>query len=83
MARTFTKPSAFTNFEEAHSRTKKDLEHKSKAYLRKREQANEKIDKENEVGLHVIVTEDDCIDLSNPHHHSSSLTLDSSQKTAK
>jgi hypothetical protein len=50
MARTFTKPSAFTNFEEAHARTKKDLEHKSKAYMRKREQANEKIDKENEVG---------------------------------
>lgn len=51
MARTFTKPSAFTNFEGAHARTKKDLEHKSKAYLRKREQANEKIDKENEILL--------------------------------
>ena len=49
MARTFTKPSAFTNFEEAHDRTKKDLEHKSKAYMRKREQANERIDQENEV----------------------------------
>lgn len=81
MARTFTKPSAFTNFEEAHSRTKKDLEHKSKAYLRKREQANEKIDKENEVVFHVIV--DDCIELSNPHHHSSYPSLDSSQETSK
>ena len=53
MARTFTKPSAFTNFDDAHSRTQRDLAHKSKAYLRKREQANEKIDKENEVGVKI------------------------------
>ncbi|KAJ3302420.1 RNA-splicing factor [Kappamyces sp. JEL0829] len=51
MARTFTKPSAFTNFEDAHSRTQKDLAHKAKAYMRKREQANEKIDIENEILL--------------------------------
>lgn len=53
MARTFTKPSAFTNFEDAHSRTKKDIAQKNKAYMRKREQANEKIDKENEVSIRV------------------------------
>jgi hypothetical protein len=51
MARTFTTPSPFTNFDEAYKRTLKDLEHKSNAYMRKREQAAEKIDKENEVLL--------------------------------
>jgi hypothetical protein len=49
MARTFANPSAFTNFDD--KRIMKDLEHKSKAYMRKREQACEKIEKENQVLL--------------------------------
>ncbi|KAJ3253426.1 hypothetical protein HK103_000695 [Boothiomyces macroporosus] len=51
MARTFAHPSVFTNFDEAFERTTKDLEHKSKAYMRKRDIAKEKIDKENKILL--------------------------------
>ncbi len=55
MSRTFTNPSAFTNFDEAHKVTMKNLAHKSNAYMRKREQASEKIDKENEVMINSYI----------------------------
>jgi hypothetical protein len=49
MRRTCVNPSPFTNFEESHNKTLRDLEQKAFAYMRRREQDAEKIDKENQV----------------------------------
>ncbi|KAJ3268576.1 hypothetical protein HDV01_002555 [Terramyces sp. JEL0728] len=56
MARTFAHPSVFTNFDEAYEKTTRDLEHKSKAYMRKRDIVKEKIDKENKILLERVKT---------------------------